>query len=185
MRFHILSLSMMAIAFCVATTTTFAADTTHDGKVVGITDTELVMTDEDQERQTLKLADDVSITLDGKDCEANELRAGTKIRVTTQRGQNTIATKIEAIRKNATFGNSHDGKLVSMDAKSFEMTGQDGKKHSHTLASNAKVTCDGKPCKLSDLKAGMKIRVTTSPSDKNSAVKVQALDKDTDFVPAS
>jgi hypothetical protein len=124
------------------------------------------------------------LTLDGKVCKVTDLKAGTKIRVTTQSGEATVASKIEAIRKNATYANTHDGKLVSMSATSFVMTGKDGKEHSHTLATDAKVTCDGKPCKIGDLEAGMKIRVTTSQTDKNSAINIEALDKDTEFVSA-
>lgn len=182
MKVFILSLATMAVAMCVASASAFAADTTHDGKVVSITDTELVMTNQAEEEYTLTLSEKTSVTLDGTACKAKDLKAGTKIRVTTQSGEETVATKIEAIRKNATFANTHDGKLVSMSATSFVMTGKDGKEHSHTLATDAKVTCDGKPCKMGDLKAGMKIRVTTSQTDKNSAINIEALDKDAEFV---
>lgn len=182
MRFLILSLSTMAVAVCVASESTFAADATHNGVVVTISNTELVMENQAEKEYTLTLTENTSVTLDGTACEAKDLKAGTKIRVTTQSGKDTVATTVQAIRKNATFANTHDGKLVSMTARNFVMSGEDGKEHSHSLASNAKVTCDGKPCKLSDLEAGMKIRVTTSQSDKESAINIEALDKDTEFV---
>lgn len=184
MRFHVLTLLTMAVAICAANTSVFAAETTHDGKVVSITATELVMANQADEEHTMTLAEEVALTLDGKVCKVTDLKAGTKIRVTTQSGEATVATKIEAIRKNATYANTHDGKLVSMSATSFVMTGKNGKEHSHSLATDAKVTCDGKPCNMADLKAGMKIRVTTSQTDKNSVINIEALDKDTEFVSA-
>lgn len=182
MRFHILSVLTMAVAICAASTSVFAAETTHDGRVVSITATKLVMANQADEEHTMTLADGVTLTLDGKVCKVTDLKAGTKIRVTTQSGEPTVASKIEAIRKNATYANTHDGKLVSMTATSFVMTGKDGKEHSHTLATDAKVTCDGKPCKIGDLESGMKIRVTTSQTEKNSAINIEALDKDSEFV---
>jgi len=71
-------------------------------------------------------------------------------------------------------GNTHTGKVVSVSGNKLTMTGKDGKEHSHTLADNAKVTCDGKECKLSDLKAGFEVRVTTKDDDKNVATRIEA-----------
>jgi hypothetical protein len=179
------AMSAMAAAICV-NATAFAAEkaeqATHDGKVVRITDSALIMSSKDGEEHAMTLADDTKLTLDGKACEAKDLKAGMKIRVSTQAGDATVASKIEAIKKNATFSNTHDGKFVSMSGATFIMTGQDGKEHTHNLAADAKVTCDGKPCKISDLSAGMKIRVTTRQSDKNAATEIEALDKNAEFV---
>jgi len=74
---------------------------------------------------------------------------------------------------------SHEGKVASVDADKLTMTDMAGKEHSHKLAANVKVTCDGKDSKAADLKTGMKIRVTTDSAD--SAVRIEALDKDTAF----
>jgi hypothetical protein len=76
---------------------------------------------------------------------------------------------------------THDGKVVSITGDKIVMTGKDGKEHTHTLAESAKVTCDGKDCKLSELKPGMKIRVNTSKDDKKVATRIEALDKNEDF----
>jgi hypothetical protein len=76
---------------------------------------------------------------------------------------------------------THDGKFVSFAADKLTMTGKDGKEHSHMLASEAKVTHDGLACKASDLKAGMKIRVTTKKDNKDVATNVEAIDKHTMF----
>ena len=63
----------------------------------------------------------------------------------------------------------------------FVMTNKAGKEHSHTLAEDAKVTCDGKACKVADVKAGTKIRVTIQPGDMKVATHVEAIDVQATF----
>ena len=72
---------------------------------------------------------------------------------------------------------THDGKFIKLVGDKLEMSDSRGKEHSHMLAANAKVMCDGKECKAADLKPGMKIRVTTSSDDKKVATHVEAIDK--------
>lgn len=76
---------------------------------------------------------------------------------------------------------SMDGAVVSVSADKLTMTSKEGKEHSHPLAANAKVTCDGKSCSAQDLKAGMKIRVTMDTADRHAAARIEALDKETAF----
>jgi len=76
---------------------------------------------------------------------------------------------------------THDSKVVSTSGDDLVMTGKDGKEHTHKLTADAKGTCDGKICKLKDLKAGMKVRVTTKADDIKTATKIEALDKSGDF----
>lgn len=86
--------------------------------------------------------------------------------------QALVTTQAQAADKNE---NSHTGTFVSADgsAKTFVMKDDAGKDHSHTLAPDAKVTDpNGQPCKISDLKAGQKIEVTTKPGDPKTAVRV-------------
>ena len=74
-------------------------------------------------------------------------------------------------------GTTHSGKFVSAKGETqFTMTDKDGKsEHTHTLARNATITCDGKACKLGDLKEGTMIRVTVEERDgKKIATKVEA-----------
>jgi hypothetical protein len=68
----------------------------------------------------------------------------------------------------------HEGTFVkaAADGKSFTMKGKDDKESSHDLAADAKVTYDGGATKITDLKAGTKIKVTILD---NKAVKVEAL----------
>ena len=72
--------------------------------------------------------------------------------------------------------NTHAGKLVSVSGNDFTMEAK-GKEHKHTLAADAKVMCDGKACKLSDLKAGTNIAVTTREGDNRVATRVEASTK--------
>jgi hypothetical protein len=88
--------------------------------------------------------------------------------------------------KPAEKGETHEGTVVSVTADKLIMKtkpkdGEEAAEHTHKLADNAKVICDGKDCKLDDLKPGQKIRVTTKKGDKETAVKVEALDKNEKF----
>jgi len=78
---------------------------------------------------------------------------------------------------------THTGTVVSVSGNKLVMRerGKEGKEHTHTLAANAKVTCDGKECKLEDLKPGQRIRVSTPKDDPSVANRVEALDKDKSF----
>jgi hypothetical protein len=74
---------------------------------------------------------------------------------------------------------THEGKIVSAGKDKLVMTGKDGKtEHTHTVAPDASITCDGKACKLDDLKAGFHVKVTTKKGDKTVATKIEATTKD-------
>lgn len=83
--------------------------------------------------------------------------------------------------KSGACANTHDGKVVSISGSKLVMSGCDGKEHSHTVATDAKVCCDGTACRTEDLKVGSKIRVTTQTDDKNVATKIESLDKQAKF----
>jgi hypothetical protein len=81
--------------------------------------------------------------------------------------------------------NTFEGKVVSMIGNTLVMTGKEGKEYSHTLAKDAKLTCDGTDCKPADLKVGSKIRVTTKKDDRNVVTWIESLDKDAKFAQCS
>jgi hypothetical protein len=60
-----------------------------------------------------------------------------------------------AADKNAT----HEGTVVMASDGKLTMT-TDGKKHTHQIGADVKITLDGKPAKLEDLKEGYHITVT-------------------------
>jgi hypothetical protein len=68
--------------------------------------------------------------------------------------------------------NTHEGKVVSVKGDKLTMEAKNGKEHTHDVALNAKITCDGKECKLVDLKTGTRILVTVD--DTNHATRIQA-----------
>lgn len=179
--------AMGAIAFAVlaGTAAAFIAEdakeATHDGTIVSITSTELVMKGKDEKEQTHTLAKDAKLSLDGKTCKVEDLKAGLKIRVTTQIDDSKAATNVEAISKNLLFANTHEGKVVSASNSKLVMTGEDGMEHPHTITDDTKVTLDKKDCRASDLKAGTKIRVTTKKSDETALICIEAIEKDGDF----
>jgi hypothetical protein len=69
---------------------------------------------------------------------------------------------------------THDGKVVSVTGDKLTTTCSEGKQHCHTMAKDAKVTCDGKASKAADLKAGTQVRVTTNKDDKTVATAVDS-----------
>jgi hypothetical protein len=86
----------------------------------------------------------------------------------------TVANGREADKK----ADTHEGKLVKVDGNKIVMSDKEGKnEHSHTLAADAKITCDGKECKAADLKPGVAVKVTTKAGDKTTAVRVEASTK--------
>jgi hypothetical protein len=69
---------------------------------------------------------------------------------------------------------SHEGTFVSAAAGKLTMKDKDGKEHSHTIAPDAKITCDGKECKVEDLKPGYKLKVTMKEDQPNTVAKIEA-----------
>jgi len=70
---------------------------------------------------------------------------------------------------------THEGVIVKAGEGKLTMTDKDGKnEHTHTVAADAKITCDGKECKLEDLKKGFPVKVTTKEGDKKVAVRIEA-----------
>lgn len=185
---RLFSVAVLASAL-MAATSAFAAkeadEATHDGKLVSMTKNEFVMSvkkgKQEAKEMTHTLAPDAKVMLDGKPSKLANLKAGMKIRVSNHADDAKTATMVEAIDKNKLFANTHDGKVVSITSSKLVMTDKDGKEHSHTLSAHTKVCCDGEDCKISDLKAGMRIRVTTHRDDKSAVVAIEALDKDGEF----
>jgi hypothetical protein len=88
--------------------------------------------------------------------------------------------------KKADKGDTHDGTVISVTAEKLVMkdtakNGVEAKELTYRLADNAVVTCDGKKCKLADLKADQKIRVTNKAGDNETIVKIEALNKNEKF----
>src|SRR5207237_5625647 len=86
-----------------------------------------------------------------------------------------------AVAEDKANNDTHEGKVVSVTGNKIVMSDAQGKEHTHTLATDAKVMLDGKSATLTDLKPGMRIRVTTPKNDIKTATKIEALDKNDRF----
>jgi len=71
---------------------------------------------------------------------------------------------------------THEGLVVSAGADKLVMTDKDGKnEHSHAVSTGARITCDGKECKLEDLRKGFKVKVTVKKSEgKDQVTQIEA-----------
>jgi len=106
MSFRMISVATLALAMLVGATVLVAQaaePTTHDGKVVSITSEKLVMTSTDGKEHSHSLTADAKLTLDGKVCKAADLKAGTRIRVTTVAADKKVANRVEGLDKNPDF----------------------------------------------------------------------------------
>lgn len=158
----------------------------HDGKFVSMTGNQLVMLGATDNEQSLTVADDAKLTLDGKVCTASELSKGTKIRVFTRNPFSTTVTRVEAIDRDLAFASDrHEGKLVSAIGNKLVFTTLDGKQHNLLLPSATMLTLDGKRCKRAELKPGTRIRVTTRDAFSNVTTGIEAIDRNIEFVSES
>lgn len=76
---------------------------------------------------------------------------------------------------------SFEGNLVSMTGNHLVVTNTAGGKFSHTLAKDAKLTCDGAACDSDELKIGKRVRVTTRLGNRNVVIGIDTLDKHAEF----
>lgn len=62
---------------------------------------------------------------------------------------------------------SHDGMVVSVAEGKLVMSDKEGKnEHTHKIGADTKITLDGKAAKITDLKKGDKVKVTTGDAGK-------------------
>jgi|SRR6185369_2815670 len=98
MKLFITMLSVAVMVLAVWSAGAVAADKTHDGTVVSVTATELVMSDVDKKNEHKHaIGSDVKVVLDGKDVKITDLKKGDTITVTQADGGKV--TKVNAKRK--------------------------------------------------------------------------------------
>ncbi len=76
---------------------------------------------------------------------------------------------------------THDGTVVKASSTELVMNSKDNKEHTHTLSPETKITLDGRECKATDLKTGLKVRVTTIAADKKAASHIEAISRNKTF----
>ena len=98
MRFGILALALVGLAFVAfETSTALAADQTHSGTIVSVNGAKLTMADANENEATFTVDETAKITLDGKPAKLQDLKKGQAVKVTTQKSNGeTVAVKIEA-----------------------------------------------------------------------------------------
>lgn len=85
------------------------------------------------------------------------------------------------IPKTTSASKTFDGRIVSMTGDKLVMSSKEGTEYTHTLAKDAKLTCDGTICNAETLKPGHKIRVTTIKDDRRVVSGVESLNKNANF----
>jgi hypothetical protein len=79
--------------------------TTHDGKVVSVTGDKLTTTCSEGKQHCHTVSKDAKVTCDGQAAKAADLKAGTQVRVTTQKDDKSVATSIESGKRLPAAGN--------------------------------------------------------------------------------
>lgn len=92
--------STMSVA---ASTTPEASAHMHEGKVVSITGSTLVMTNQHGKECSHNVAADAKVTCDDVVCRTEDLKAGARIRLTTRSDDKHMAIKIESLKKHTEF----------------------------------------------------------------------------------
>jgi hypothetical protein len=85
---------------------------------------------------------------------------------------------VPALAADKEKGTTHEGKVVKAGDGKLTMTDKDGKnQHTHNVPATAQITCDGKECKLEDLKEGFFVRVTRAGDAAQTVTKIEARSK--------
>ncbi len=92
-----------------------------------------------------------------------------------------LAPQDAAMPKQKSSPKTFEGRIVSMTGDKLVMSSKEGTEYTHTLAKDAKLTCDGTVCNAETLKPGHKIRVTTQKDDRHVVSGIESLNKNADF----
>lgn len=185
----------------------------HDGNIVSVADDRLVMSSLGGKEYSFRVAPDAVVGCDGLACKAEELKVGSKIRLTTKTENKNVVIEIESLNVQTEFAertgcnakadgkqglpyveantkreagtHSHEGTVVSITGNKLVTNCLNGKEHAHTVAADAMVTCDGTVCRTQDLKPGAKIRLTTKPDDEHIATDIESLQHHVKFAPSA
>jgi len=80
-----------------------------------------------------------------------------------------------AVADHKPANNTYTGVVVSTVDGKLTMIGKNKKEHTHTVAKDATITCNGKDCKLEDLKKDQTVTVTfRKQGDDYVVTKIEA-----------
>ena len=89
-----------------------------------------------------------------------------------------VAVAKDKDAKDAKADTPTEGTVVSVDKGKITYTDKDKKEQTSVVADDAKNSCDGKDCKLADLKKDVKVKLTITGKDKDAKVtKIEASTK--------
>jgi hypothetical protein len=146
---------------------------TFHGTMVSVMDNKLVMTSVGGKERSYTVATDAKVTAYGKSCKTEDLKAGTKLRVTSKSSDRDLATRIETDGKGEARPRTRGGKVVHVTDNTLLMTNPAGMQSTHTLSADTKVTSEGRARDASDLKPGMVVQVTSKLGDRTVAIGVE------------
>ncbi len=92
-----------------------------------------------------------------------------------------LAPQVAAISKKKASPRTFDGHIVSLTGDKLVMSSKEGTEYTHTLAKDAKLTCDGTVCTAETLKPGHKIRVTSIKDERRVVSEIESLNKNAYF----
>lgn len=114
------------------------------------------------------------VALKGKDMLHRVLSLAAALALVGFVGVAAAADKAAPVEKD---NNTHNVTIVKVEGNNLTVTGKDGKEHTHAVAKDATITCDGKECKLDDLKKDDKAVVTLAKekgADTLEITKIEA-----------
>lgn len=93
----------------------------------------------------------------------------------------SLLPQVAGFPKKKSASQTFEGRIVSMTGDKLVMSSKAGTEYRHTLAEDAKLTCDGAVCQPDALKPGRQIRVTTQQGDRHVLSGIESLNKNAAF----
>jgi protein involved in ribonucleotide reduction len=122
---------------------------------IDVNDDEVTLTQSTTVRKTYEIPDTADITLDGDDADLSELERGMKVKMTKTNG---VITELEVTTVKETI----NGTIYSIDVNDDEirLTESTTVRKTYEIPDTADITLDGDDADLSELKVGMKVKMT-------------------------
>jgi hypothetical protein len=70
---------------------------------------------------------------------------------------------------------THNGRIITITGDRIVTKAAGEAEHSSLVARNVRVTRDGRPCRVDDLKLGVSVRVTVGHDDDTTAIRIDCL----------
>jgi len=77
---------------------------------------------------------------------------------------------------------AHDGIVMAVNGMTLSVRSLGGREYEYDVRPSAQITCDNILCSLGAIKPGMRVRVTTKNNQLRTALRVEAIARNLDFV---